>query len=51
VRVWNTATGELLSALRVAHRLRLAVALTGSMIVVAGDRGPYLLRLGRPMRR
>jgi phosphotransferase system IIA component len=42
--VWSPIRGELVSALRVGHSLRLALTLN-TRIVAAGDTGPYFFDL------
>jgi hypothetical protein len=46
--VWDLANGTLLGALRVAYPLSTALALSETTLAVAGERGPYVLRLARP---
>ena len=46
VRIWDPTTGQLVASMRVGHPLTLAIRDVGDRIIVAGERGPYILSIG-----
>jgi hypothetical protein len=45
VRIWDPATGAARAALQLGAAPRHVAAVSADLLVVAGDRGPYFLRL------
>jgi WD40 repeat protein len=45
VRVWDPVVGRLIASLRVGHPLTLVICTVREHIVMAGDRGPYVLSM------